>query len=627
MSLPAILLSNFKFGKLTFTYLASLSIILEPTTPPLKRNWHRWHLQSIPLTMKPSDMSLPTLLPSLTSDLIQFPWLAILVILPLLVLGIFKKTNSIQLPPGPRPLPFLGNLLSLPAKKLHLHLFNLANSYGPLLTLYIGRRPTLVVSSPLIAYELLETRGAKYSSRPRAPVFGELFSRNNAVLVQPYGPSWILRRKLLHDALKPSALERYKVCKSRYLYTIHIIFNRHMNINLLALVVQEAESNVLLVSLLQHPSAWREEISRYTASTIFMFTFGHRVVTLSSPIVLQRFENLSQQNSFAAPGRFLADTFPSLIYMPEWLAPWKRRVREAGDAEARFNIGLVDRVAGELAEKGEQYKGSMPSFVSMLLSRQKTDPEGMKSLDARALAALPQTMFSAGVDTTVSTLQSALLLLLLHPEVVSLCKAEIDNHLQSSGDAARSPVFTDLPQLPYVSAIVQETLRCRPPIPLMIPRSTITEDTYLSYQIPKDTTIFVNTYAIQNSPKYFPSPETFAPQRFLPASHDLFEQRFTREPFPGKYAQGVFGWGRRSCPGAELALNSVSILLAKLIWGFDISREEGDDLQKVTDEGGIIHKPGKFGCRFNVRSEVHREIIEREMKGACKLLESCPPFD
>jgi len=159
-------------------------------------------------------MPFSTLLSPLRLTLIPPPWLTTLLVLALLVI-IYKKTKATLLPPGPRPLPFLGNLLSLPTKNLHQHLSTLSDTYGPVLTLYIGLKPALIVSSPSIAYELLETRGIKYSSRPRAPVFGELFSRNNAVLVQPYGPSWILRRKLLHEALKPSALERYKICKSR----------------------------------------------------------------------------------------------------------------------------------------------------------------------------------------------------------------------------------------------------------------------------------------------------------------------------------------------------------------------------------------------------------------------------
>jgi hypothetical protein len=158
-----------------------------------------------PKTSQTSKMSISALIPPLS------PWILplTLILLPIL-LTLSTTSKRRHLPPGPRPIPFLGNLLSLPPKNLYLYLSTLSRTYGGLLTIWMGQKPVLVISSPEIAYELLEKRGNKYSSRPRAPVFGELFSRNNALVVTPFGREWVLRRKLLHNSLKKEALKTYQ---------------------------------------------------------------------------------------------------------------------------------------------------------------------------------------------------------------------------------------------------------------------------------------------------------------------------------------------------------------------------------------------------------------------------------
>jgi cytochrome P450 len=256
------------------------------------------------------------------------------------------------------------------------------------------------------------------------------------------------------------------------------------------------------------------------------------------------------------------------MWVPEWLwgAGWKREVRERGEQEARFNISLVERVRGE-RKRG---KGERGSFVDMLIEWEEEqemgksgDDEGMKSLDARAMAALPATLFSGGVDTTVSTIHSAILLLLLHPDVLAIARVEIDAKIAEEG---RSPSFADLEQgqLQYFQAMVQEILRLRPAVPLMLPRATTAKDTYLDYEVPEATTLFVNTYAMHNDAEYFPYPEELKPQRFLEEGHVLFEERYRGKKFPGREKHGTFGWGRRSCPGTELG-KSVKISFSSSI--------------------------------------------------------------
>jgi hypothetical protein len=112
------------------------------------------------------------------------------------------------MPPGPTPLPFIGN--KLPSSKPWIQFQEWSKIYGPIFTVWVGRRPTLVLSDPKIAVDLMEKRSNKYSSRPRFVVMGEMY-QGGSVLVQPYGKEWSVRRKLLHRALTPAALRTYKV--------------------------------------------------------------------------------------------------------------------------------------------------------------------------------------------------------------------------------------------------------------------------------------------------------------------------------------------------------------------------------------------------------------------------------
>ena len=127
---------------------------------------------------------------------------------------------------------------------------------------------------------------------------------------------------------------------------------------------------------------------------------------------------------------------------------------------------------------------------------------------------------------------------------------------------------------------------------------------------------------------YFPKAHTFNPARFLPPSDHRFDPSFQGKPFPSKHGHAGFGWGRRACPGAEMAINTAKIALTKLLWAFDILpiKEEVYDVMNFVSMG-IIRRPTPFRCNFKIRSESHREVVERELIEAERVLESLPPFE
>lgn len=110
--------------------------------------------------------------------------LAVLALLGALAVLIHDVILWKRMPPGPQPLPFVGNKLDLPKQSPWLKFQEWSRVYGPIFTIWIGRRPTIVISDPNVAVELMEKRSQIYSSRPRAVVMGEIFWDMSSILVQ-----------------------------------------------------------------------------------------------------------------------------------------------------------------------------------------------------------------------------------------------------------------------------------------------------------------------------------------------------------------------------------------------------------------------------------------------------------
>jgi cytochrome P450 len=510
------------------------------------------------------------------------------ILFALLLSDIYKWS---RLPPGPTPFPFFGN--RLPTSKPWIKFQDWSRIYGPIFTIWVGRRPTLVISDPEIAVELMEKRSNKYSSRPRFVVMGEIYS-SGSVLVQPYGKEWSLRRKLLHRALTPAALRTYKAR-------------------------QEAESTRLAFGIMQDPVNWERSFDRFTASVVFSISYGHRIDSMDSPTIRQRLHYMQFVASLNVPGAYLAESFPILKYLPDFLAPWKKEIHENAAMEVGANMAHVEGVKRDLQIGKEKGYEVAPSLTQTLLAVR--DAEGIPLPD-KDFSNVPSSLFGAGSDTTASTMCSAILAFVTHPEALDAAHAELDAVIGFE----KVPTFEDEPRLPYILALVKEVLRWRPVAVLGgTPHASSEDDVYNGFHIPCGTTILGNSWAINLNEEYYPDPHLFNPARFLDESDPRFVPELKgRKAHPAKAGHSSFGWGRRICPGADLAANSLFIALSKLIWAFDIVSTRTYDTFDYTD--GFNVRPRPFECDIRVRSEAHRQVLEAEMKEAEKEMAMFPAY-
>lgn len=174
---------------------------------------------------------------------------------------------------------------------------------------------------------------------------------------------------------------------------------------------------------------------------------------------------------------------------------------------------------------------------------------------------LSQEVFIAGTETTTGSMEWAMVELLNHPDAMRKVKDELIN-IVGKGNMFEEKHIDDLP---YLQAVVKETLRLHPPIPFLVPRKAIEATTFMGHHVPKDTQLFVNVWAIGRDPDCYEDPLDFKPERFLDSKVDYRGQNFELLPF---------GAGRRICAGIPLAHRMLNLVLGSLVHEFDWSVDE-----------------------------------------------------
>jgi cytochrome P450 len=347
-----------------------------------------------------------------------------------------------------------------------------------------------------------------------------------------------------------------------------------------------------------------------TSSIVFSISYGHRIDSLSSPVIRERLAFMHKSASLNVPGRYLAESFPLLKHTPLFLAPWKRDVKHHGALEARANARLVEYVKTRMAAAAERSEGTPPipqSLCAQLLARRAADPAQFALLSDRDFSFIPASLFGAGADTTASTLCSAFLAVVTHPQTLRAAHAELDAVVGSE----RLPTFADEADLPYVRALCKEVLRWRPVAVLGgTPHATSESDVYRGWYVPRGTNVLGNSWAINHNEAYYPNSQVFEPLRFLDKGVHMeglgyLDKAYVREAegkgvlkaeksHPSKSGHSSFGWGRRICPGAGLAEANLFIALARLLWCFEIKGREGVryDVWDYVGECSLV------GCRW-----------------------------
>ncbi|KAI0635121.1 cytochrome P450 [Trametes polyzona] len=479
-------------------------------------------------------------------SVIGWAWAAIAV--ALFYMGLQQKSKKLSLPPGPKGLPIVGNLRDLSLTGLWFNARKWAAQYGELVYLHAFGQGLLFVNTYDAAVALLEKRGAIYSDKPKMVMAGELCGCDNMIGLTPYGDRLRRQRKLMLQALGPNRVSAY-----------HPLL--------------EIQTHNLLQNILNSPEDSQGIIHRYTGGLTLLIVYGYRVLSNKDRLLEMADEGLELlSNRIAAAGVvWLVDLFPPLKYIPSWFpgAGFKRDAAVwKGKMEAFVNVPYE-------FTKDQMRKGTgVPCYVSMLLddaaleNKEQTVDE-QRDFDIKWTA---NSLYAAGIDTSISVISHFFLAMIQHPEILERAQKELDSVVGNS----RLPTFSDRPNLPYVEAVFNETLRIATPVPLGLPRRITEDNVYKNMYIPKGTLVFGNSFNMTRNPAVFPNPDAFDPERYF---EDMDEETAKLRD-PRNY---VFGFGRRRCPGAWLIDSSLWIALASILASFDI--------RKAVDEFGNVVEP------------------------------------
>ena len=173
-----------------------------------------------------------------------------------------------------------------------------------------------------------------------------------------------------------------------------------------------------------------------------------------------------------------------------------------------------------------------------------------------------QDLIAGGTDTSATTVEWAMSELLKQPHLIDKATAELDRVVGTR----RWVSERDIPGLPFLDAVVKETMRKHPVAVLLAPHLALRDCCVAGYHVREGTRVFVNTWSLGRDPSSWDRPEEFRPERFEGRAVDVRGQSFELLPF---------GSGRRMCPGYSLGLKMISSALANLLHGFNWKLGEG----------------------------------------------------
>ncbi|GAV84063.1 p450 domain-containing protein [Cephalotus follicularis] len=448
------------------------------------------------------------------------------------------KRHPHRLPPGPRPWPIIGNLPHM-GQMPHHSLAAMARTYGPLMHLRLGFVDVIVAASASVASQLLKTHDANFSSRPHNSGAKYIAYNYQDLVFAPYGPRWRMLRKISSVHLfSGKALDDY----------------RH---------VRQEEVAVLIRALARAESKQAVNLGQLlnvcTANALGRVMLGRRVFGDGSGVsdpMAEEFKSMVVEVMALAGVFNIGDFIPALDWLDlQGVAAKMKNLHKRFDT---FLTGLLEEHKKMLVGDGgsEKHKDLLSTLISL---KDSADDEGLKLTDTE-IKALLLNMFTAGTDTSSSTVEWAIAELIRHPKILAQVLKELDTVVGRD----RLVTDLDLPQLTYLQAVIKETFRLHPSTPLSLPRVAAESCEIMGYHIPKGSTLLVNVWAIARDPKEWAEPLEFRPERFLPGGEkpnvDIKGNDFEVIPF---------GAGRRICAGMSLGLRMVQLLTATLVHAFD----------------------------------------------------------
>ncbi|KAL3655319.1 hypothetical protein CASFOL_001105 [Castilleja foliolosa] len=484
----------------------------------------------------------------------------VLIALPILLTLYFHKHRTTKPsprtrhPPGPLGLPLIGNLHQFDSQNPHTYLHRLSKQYGPLMSIKLGFRKVVVISSAHIIKEILKSHDAVFSGRPTLTGLHRLSYNAMDVAFSPYNDFWRELRKLL---------------------TLHVFSHKQAQ-SFCPVREQEVSRMIQKIAEDASTSASRvtnlsEMMKMLTGNIICRVALGKSIGY--EGVEYKRFFELFKDVQGMLTGLFVSDYFPGLGWIDK-ISGMSARLEKI--------FKELDEFYEEVIEEHLDYSNrpkSMDGDILDVMLGVRRDGSSTIDLTMDHVKALLMNIIVGGTDAIAAVVVWAMTALLKYPNIMKKVQSEI-RQLGKKDLICE----TDIPNLPYLRAIVKETFRLYPPAPLLGPRETMAKCTINGYEIEPKTTVYFSAWAIGRDPEFWEQPDEFLPDRFLDSDVDIRGQHPILIPF---------GVGRRGCPGIVMGLAATELALANLVYRFDWELPPGmkeEDINFDAIPGLTMHK-------------------------------------
>ncbi|NWV37873.1 CP2CK protein, partial [Grantiella picta] len=436
------------------------------------------------------------------------------------------RSGKGKMPPGPSPLPILGNLMQVKPNNLAKTLEKLSEEYGPVFTVHLGSDPVVVLHGHDVVKEALVDRADEFAARGHMPI-GDRANNGLGIIFSNNEP-WLHLRRFSLTTLRNFGMGKRSIEER----------------------IQE-ESDYLLEEINKtkgKPFDPTHMLSCSVSNVICSIVFGKRYDYKDKKFLalLKNMNNIFEMMN-SSWGQFYQMFSNMLDYLP---GPHNKIFAEFDDLKA-FVAEEVKLHEASLDPNSPQ------DFIDCFLSKMQEEKDRPNSsFHLKNLVTSAFDLFIAGTETTSTTIRYGLLLLLKYPKIQEKVQEEIDQVVGRS----RKPCVADRAKMPYTDAVVHEIQRFISLIPLALPH-TVTKDTsFRGYIIPKGTTIFPVLSSVLHDSKEFPNPHEFNPEHFLNKDGTFRKSNFFMP----------FSAGKRICPGEGLARMEIFLLIATILQNFTL---------------------------------------------------------
>ncbi|XP_068106949.1 cytochrome P450 2G1-like [Hyperolius riggenbachi] len=432
-----------------------------------------------------------------------------------------------NLPPGPMPLPIIGNVLHIHKGELVKSLNQLKEKYGSIYTLYFGSRPVVILCGYQMVKEVLVDRGEEFSDRGRLPTVDRFFKGHGVIFAN--GENWKQLRRFTLTTFRNFGMGKRSI-EERIQEEVQFLIEELRNLRQSPV----NPTNILLQSM-----------SNVACSVLFGQRFDYKDLKFLK--IVQNFNE-----AFRLMGSTwgqLHDLMPEILdYIP---GPHQ-------------NIDTIlheqlEYVSERVKLNQETLDPSNPrDYIDCFLIKMIQESQNPTSqFNIKTLLLNIVQLFFAGTETVSGTLRHGLLLLLHYPEIQEKLHNEIDKVIGSN----RLPSVEDRSKMPYMDAVIHEIQRFSDVLPLNLPHTPVRDIEFHGYTIPKGTDVYPMLFWCLRDPDFFKNPEKFDPGHFLDDNGCL--------KAPDAFVP--FSTGKRVCAGEGLARMELFLFLTTILQNFKLT--------------------------------------------------------